>query len=958
MGGEDLKNQRNHVVTKGIKAFPLMLFFCSSLTYAGVVYSLPATATDLERIELLQAIQREFPAFLKNGTAYGFDPFAVLSDQQKLVEVLSAFPDYSRLMAERPSLLRIEIQKKLLKTTITQFDPNRLLAWKERLEQTCRLYPDPQAALLEALTTLNKRSAETMLNVLIGGLPDGQKSKAFRQPGFDAKLSFLKNSPDIPRSIDLDLQEIRSVALLENRIQELTTLSLFLQREPGVWLTGDDANNRVSSLSESDFNVLLDFKHFIKDRFDALNRDIGQRQHHTALRISVVEKINKYAKTVLGDATIVEAQGGPANLRLTELRPVAGIFRGCAGGDCSTKNSFAAPNSPDELVFHVTDEKGESKGYLEATRVLAEGKPTLYVSSVNGLRISASDVDLLLNGLYKARAQIGFELLALPTSGNIDALMNYKIIQDRMYSLIASAKKVKLTFTVEEIRRRIEQFKSSHLSSKFDQMENNRNALLYSPSTDDLNGIETVTHEIAPQPIRIAPLTDKADLLRFAIEMKSNETLSFAFERVLSALSVSPQAWAKFIDIRAKNPERKTVAAFETEMKANLAQLLRESHPDPKAIESIFLRVVTPAQALEARLASPDPISADNLGSTIQMAESIIDDPILTYRSDDILGYNRIKGNPIFADSRATRVKLFALALKLELKYGKDSSILAAASKIEKTLGIDQGDLAQFKSSPAADNQELKPVSVFDEEMRNQIKILLHDPGLSQESAKQALDLLFSGTTQMYARLSCPDAASYENLESTLSLLERAVVEPIFSADSVTRFGDALGDILPKMLSAKSSEADQRRLFAVLMSYWKKNSPMFRERALPEKLVRVLRAYDKLNIPLDDILESQLVSTDASQRLWAFKKLGSARTSALIRQLELWRKRNVDSFLLELLVHASASKLIDEAELEIILPHLDQYQKETYANAIGRYPYFKNDYLRCVESSLDKELTK
>lgn len=601
----------------GIRSILILAFSIFGSAFAGVDFRLPEVPTDLDKLRLMMAIQREFPAFLKEGSDYGFDPYRVLEDQQRLISTLSQDPNYVKLMAQRPDLLEIEIKPPNTLKTVKKLsvDPTQVTNWRDSLETTHHEFPDPQSALVGVIGELKKRNSLGMISGLIARLPDGVKQEAFRQPGVQAKLEYLKSSPATTEEIRNALPEVQAVMKLEAKLQRLTELCIALQTDAGVWKTGNEAESRIASLGEAELNQFLDFPHFVKPRLDSLNQSLERLQHHTAVKTSVVESIQEQTKERMAHQveTVEEVKG---SIHLKELRAGAGIFRSCAGQDCSTRYSFAVVNNPDELVFAVTDSNGQSKGYLEATRLLVGNKKTLYISSINGPRISSNDVELLLNGLYKILPQFGVEQIALPTYGSLISLVNYKAILTKMKDSVTGSPKVELTFTSPEIRENIEHFKSHYLSMDYDSMKNNRFAqILPAPHEDPLAAITTQVRSRPPEPWILDAELNRAAVIKFLIESPGARSLSAFFNRTLHALQISPEQWRDFDDT-LKNKDHKTIAAFYDDLNQHYRRLLQ----DPRADISLGSTSILTA----GRLRASDALAPQNAEESTRLLFSII----------------------------------------------------------------------------------------------------------------------------------------------------------------------------------------------------------------------------------------------------------------------------------------------------------------------------------------------
>src|SRR5207245_157433 len=143
-------------------------------------------------------------------------------------------------------------------------------------------------------------------------------------------------------------------------------------------------------------------------------------------------------------------------------------LRGCAGSDCSSRlQSFAYALSPKEHVFFIYAH-GKLKGYAAMTEVKTEEGNALYLHTINGKRLSASDVELILKGLQQKRAQLGATHILLPEAGNLGNNMNFEVIRQVFRGHSKEAKQLAMEYLDGEFRAMLA---GKRLSNNLDRPE-------------------------------------------------------------------------------------------------------------------------------------------------------------------------------------------------------------------------------------------------------------------------------------------------------------------------------------------------------------------------------------------------------------------------------------------------------------------------------------------------------
>ena len=109
----------------------------------------------------------------------------------------------------------------------------------------------------------------------------------------------------------------------------------------------------------------------------------------------------------------IRAEHVDRELIIREIPPYLAIYRGCVGNDCSTASSWAFPYAPMERNFWVEETNGNRLAYVSGAITDIEGKPCLYIRDISGPSLAPSDIPLIMDGFYLARALYGAEYMTI-----------------------------------------------------------------------------------------------------------------------------------------------------------------------------------------------------------------------------------------------------------------------------------------------------------------------------------------------------------------------------------------------------------------------------------------------------------------------------------------------------------------------------------------------------------------
>ncbi|MCM2278451.1 MAG: hypothetical protein NDJ89_10285 [Oligoflexia bacterium] len=540
----------------------------------------PEAADDRRRALELIRLSRRLPIFDKMN--FAVNHFSLLEDQERLEAELARM---GFVLPARERFLRIEIRPfSESERTVFQLRPEALESWRAGL-----LAELPDAASGSALTesAVRVKSAieglkgVTFTNLytgLVQLLPPEKKGEFFRLAAPEEKLeriaaempdglpaAFLEKNGFPPgASRQQVLEKLADLHRAERKLAKSTELFVFLETTPGgAELSVAEARERISRLSVEDFERFND-RTLIDPAIEKLKTRLkaeGQFFRENEFRDAVIQDLKAVASRT---KEVVQKAG--RELRLEEVGPDLAIFRGCAGGDCSTSKSFPFPNDPLEKVFLVRDGSGAVKGYVEGTLVRSGGKPAFYLNTINGPYISADEAVSILHAFSdeKLKSRLGVAEILTPRQKAIDGLGNYEVLKGVFSELARRARAVPLEYPSAKLRTKIEKFKSEYHSLDYDHMKSNSTAVpLQKAALPPLpGGISLEVAEVADAAGH-APITDEEivkTLVKIPFQDLSTSERRF-FERFARALGRDAGDFLRFHQALL-NPEALPTSQF------------------------------------------------------------------------------------------------------------------------------------------------------------------------------------------------------------------------------------------------------------------------------------------------------------------------------------------------------------------------------------------------------------
>lgn len=497
-----------NLINEKIFQIVILLLSLLSSTLAQAKFDLPPLETDAKKLSFLLQVREQIPKLFADAAAYDIDLFDLLDNEAKLVELLQKnHVNFDQLYAE----------KKYIKMTIQptadiwigqiEIDPKAIGDWKNSLHQKIKdteelvrfddLVVDTQKMLdLDPVQLLNKFGMVDKKNKeLLNKFRDKNKKllECKKQANVYEKFRCIFNSYEslsgLPNLVPKkEINRIMKAILEEERILPLLHLAIIKEyKHPQNWQSLTDV---VDTLRSEDLLFLSDKKDGLKPiLLTFFNNDESDARFKLTL-----ERIHKELEG-LSKKTTSRATKITKGIELLEVPPTVGIFRGCVGGDCSSRYSFPYPNDPHERVFLIKKLKSglkennnhQLKGYVSTTEIIVDGEPALYVVTISGVNVSAADTELIFRGLDEAKEKLGVKLIVLPESKKLGELINFPAIRG-VYEkhLHKNSSRISIQYQNQDIRNEIQNYQpsSKYNSASYDHMANNMNGAVLSFNSD------------------------------------------------------------------------------------------------------------------------------------------------------------------------------------------------------------------------------------------------------------------------------------------------------------------------------------------------------------------------------------------------------------------------------------------------------------------------------------------
>jgi hypothetical protein len=526
--------------------FPRMLFIvflfslysCSKIQLeqgtarspAGSNLLLPESLSEMDKVKILLAINKEIPELFANASRFDIDILKILEDQTQLQQLLLQDPRFLERWNQK-QLMSIEIiindpSEKTIQTK--QLKRESVKEWKVKLLKKCKEIlqsnQNLQQLTIDKITSLNKFTSAGFLNGLILNLPPSsqvaireiqKKSdiiqiESYLENHLPVTLkNFKSNPPEINFSRKYLIERWKTLIAIEKDAQTFLDLLLFTENRNVPLST---FANQIEQLSDADFVTLADP--------DYQKNALRKLFNHEKLKI--INFYKNYLRIQLNQteiitSTLVEGY----KITLKEQNPNLAIFRGCTGGDCSSQNSFPFPNDPNERVFYIYDKENRLKGYLSGTMLTdPQGETNLYINTIAGNRVNAIDTEMIFQAIFQERLSLGVASIILPNSKNLPSLINFPLIRSVYNDAISNRPETQIYYRDQDLRKIIEKFKSIHNVGDYDHMDQNLSGVTYSPLEKSRLSLKTTVTNI-DNVFNVSLAAEKIDASAF-LELRLN----------------------------------------------------------------------------------------------------------------------------------------------------------------------------------------------------------------------------------------------------------------------------------------------------------------------------------------------------------------------------------------------------------------------------------------------------
>lgn len=416
----------------------MISFLCLAINFAAAANPISEPtfpiSTDREGVDFLARIHRMSPDIFNKRTHFDRHALELLKEQRRIDRWVKSVPGYGSLMALRPSPLSFDLDiDASLEFPVNTFDENSLNYWKTQLRQS--------ASELEV--ALNSEQDPT---------------RAFNR----ALESVLSKSADLD---SLSVSDKWKVAGL----LELKILYSMFQHEDTSQLKL--IHKLIDTVNEGTLDI------FIEQEY--VHRGLSGIHFEKSFSMDAARRLMAIFNRALYEHSRQIPSAFKGQIRIEEVPPELGIFRGFFGQDCATSESFAYVNSPLEHTFFIYSDDGKPLAYAAGTQIFFNGKRAFYLHTINGPDITPIQVDQVFRAFYQLRAKLNSDAIVFPIPDRVSQNMNYALIKSIYLKNIGDGKPGAITYRDSPVRGELNQ--TTH--APYDREDKNTLGIAYSPET-------------------------------------------------------------------------------------------------------------------------------------------------------------------------------------------------------------------------------------------------------------------------------------------------------------------------------------------------------------------------------------------------------------------------------------------------------------------------------------------
>lgn len=362
-------------------------------------------------------LQEHLPTLFEQGAEYDVNFITYIEAQNHLVRALRDNPNYMKKAQSKSDLKTIDI-----------YSTQRTSSTKVVLDKESFLKfvndPDLKVNLGELSSVIENSNLKGLITGLATLYPADIKARIFETKSILEKIAIMRRQPLDPQIFRTRFKAARFGLRPKDSFDDALDLA-------EDWYRGEKtfAHNAWSEcVARLGLETCFDI--FSTGDASALGWSSDLTEVFSQVRSGIIDQFG--AKLTSENLERTHA------LKLVEVPPYIGIFRGIAGADCSTSYSFPFVYAPSELTFFVYATNGAMLGYVSATMLGLETQSGkyLYVHTISGPEMSRRHVQLIIHGLNRVAKRLGVAGIVIPNKERIWANVNYVVIQKAMYEFL------------------------------------------------------------------------------------------------------------------------------------------------------------------------------------------------------------------------------------------------------------------------------------------------------------------------------------------------------------------------------------------------------------------------------------------------------------------------------------------------------------------------------------------
>ena len=458
-------------------------------------------------INLLLSQKSQFPYFVSKAFNRSniYETIKTIEEQILLARALGDSIDMREVLKDRPNLLTLNVstlsdsQVTTQRTLDLEFLQNfgKQLVRSLRRQQLGTEDEELSISILNAIQEILQKSYRALnpyyfISRLTSRLEDQDKRRVilheFKTTGettlleehLPYQLEGLADSQlmlEGKRERNDYIMALRDIIASHERLNDLIALYIFSKVFHG---TMNGFQSYLINMDESKLDALYDYqsqKKYIQEIIAFFPEKVRGFLYNT-----LMNRLQKLVKDIYRNAKTTQSVSIDQHLKLVEVHPCLGIFRGYIGSDCSVEHAFGFPNDPNYRVFFILNQKGEDIGYVTGAKVfLPNGSTAFFINTINGLKVSIATTEIIFSTFSKIRAELGVEEIVILGASNRGSNLNYETIREtyRQYS----GEFVRISF--EDRTRHLRKIIASHTHSAGENPKNFKGAnYLNDPNID------------------------------------------------------------------------------------------------------------------------------------------------------------------------------------------------------------------------------------------------------------------------------------------------------------------------------------------------------------------------------------------------------------------------------------------------------------------------------------------